>query len=102
MKINTGIAESLASKGYQVTMIIGGYDETVDKLKQKGVNVMYEPKLPESYAKKNKEITDYTRKNQNLWNVWDVSATNVNRLLVQQFGFYEKIKAMKFDMIITE
>eukprot|EP00347_Sterkiella_histriomuscorum_P019304 403342163 len=102
LKINTGIAESLALQGYNVSMIINNPDETIEKLKLKGVNVLIEPKLSDEVNKKNRELQTYARKNQNLWNIWDVSSTNVEKLFQHQLNFYKIIKAEKFDMIISE
>jgi len=51
IKINTGIAESLADLGYNVSIVFENKDPYQEKLRLKGVHVYIEPLLEKEYAR---------------------------------------------------
>ncbi|CDW80342.1 antennal-enriched udp-glycosyltransferase [Stylonychia lemnae] len=102
IKVNTGIAVSLAEKGYDVTMILAKEDDGVKKMREKGVKVIYEPPLPQESVANNKIRFKEAKDNQGVLKVWDTSAVNLHRLFNEQFDFYKNLKSQKFDMLITE
>lgn len=63
-----------------MTMILAHMDDSAKKLKTKGIRVLIEPALPADIAKISSDVASAARKNQTMWNVWDVSGTNVFRL----------------------
>lgn len=66
-----------------MTIVVGSQHKDVAYLREYGVTVLFEPMVPKEVLARHKEIQDYSRKNLNLINLWDVSVTNIERMFQQ-------------------
>lgn len=82
-KINTGIAESLVEKGYNVSIVLDKNDEYAKRLRRNGVYVYIEPRLPRELSRNLSMVRSKARANKTFYNTWEVAGTNVNRM----FGY---------------